>query len=244
MKLIINGASGRMGHALREAVSCAPDVEIVALCDRFSDEDGVLASVNDFAGEADVVVDFSNHSCAPELCGFVRRTKTAAVIATTGHTPEEMSEIKAASADVPVFHSANMSLGVAVLRDLVRRAVAMFPDADVEIVETHHNRKLDSPSGTALLLAKSVIAERPDAHIVCGREGQAKREKNEIGMHSLRMGNVVGEHAVYISTDNETITLAHHAASRAVFADGALAAARYIAGRAPGLYDMTDLLSE
>lgn len=244
MTIIINGAEGRMGRALREAAENTSDVSVLALVDKFASSDGVLSSLDQVEGRADVVVDFTNHSAAAELCAYARKSGCALVIATTGHTPEELATIKAACAEVPVFMSANMSLGIAVLRDLVRRATALFPDADIEIVEAHHNRKLDAPSGTALLLADSVLAERPDAKTVCGREGQAKREKNEIGMHSLRMGNVVGEHAVYISTDTETITLAHHAASRSVFADGAIAAARFIAGRRPGLYDMTDVLSQ
>ena len=242
MTIIINGAAGRMGKALREAAERADDVTVVGLVDKFAPGDGVAASLGELDAKADVVVDFTTHTSAPELCEYALATGSALVIATTGHTPEELSQIKAVCASVPVFMSANMSLGVAVLRDLVRRAVAAFPDADVEIVETHHNRKLDAPSGTALALADSVKAERANARIVCGREGQSKRGKDEIGMHSLRMGNVVGEHTVYISTDNETLALTHTAASRAVFADGALVAARHIAGKRPGLYDMTDVL--
>ena len=242
MTIIINGAAGRMGRALCEAAQNSDDVTVVGLVDKFAPGGDVVASLDEVKEKADVVIDFTNHASAPQLCEYAVRTKTALVIATTGHNDEELSVIKAASASVPVFMSANMSLGVAVLRDLVRRAVAAFPNADVEIVEAHHNRKVDAPSGTALLLADSVKAERPEARLVCGREGQAKREKDEIGMHSLRMGYVVGEHSVYISTDTETITLSHHAATRAVFADGALVAARHIAGRRPGLYDMADVL--
>ena len=242
MTIIINGAAGRMGRALREAAENAADVTVVGLVDKFAPGGEIAASLDEIGEKADVVIDFTNHASAPALCEYAVRTGTALVVATTGHTDGELAAIKAAAAKVPVFMSANMSLGVAVLRDLVRRAAAAFPDADIEIVETHHNRKVDAPSGTALLLADSVRAERPNARLVCGREGQAKREKDEIGMHSLRMGNVVGEHTVYISTDTETISLSHHAATRAVFADGALVAARHVAGRRPGLYDMTDVL--
>ena len=242
MTIIINGAAGRMGKALREAAQNAADATVVGLVDKFAPGGEIVASLDEVEAKADVVIDFTNHASALSLCEYAVRTDTALVVATTGHTDEELSAIKAAAAKVPVFMSANMSLGVAVLRDLIRRAVAAFPDADVEIVETHHNRKVDAPSGTALLLADSVKTERANARLVCGREGQAKREKDEIGMHSLRMGNVVGEHTVYISTDTETIALSHHAATRAVFADGALVAARHIAGRRPGLYDMADVL--
>jgi 4-hydroxy-tetrahydrodipicolinate reductase len=231
-----------MGKALREAADNADGVTVVGLVDKFAAENGVARSLDELDVKADVIIDFTTHTSAPELCEYAVRTKSALVVATTGHSEDELAAIKSAAASVPVFLSANMSLGVAVLRDLVRRAVAMFPDADVEIVETHHDRKLDSPSGTALLLAESVKTERPAARLVFGREGQAKRQKDEIGMHSLRMGNVVGEHTVYIATDNETLALSHHAASRAVFADGALVAAKHIVGKRPGLYDMTDVL--
>lgn len=242
MKIIITGAAGRMGTALRAAITADANTDIAALVDRFAPSDEILPSLDAYTGDADVIVDFSVHTSAPELCAYATARKIPLVICTTGYTPDELDAIKAASAVVPVFHSANMSLGVAVLCDLTRRAVRMFPEADIEIVEAHHNRKLDAPSGTALMLADAVIAERPASRLVYGRAGQAKREKDEVGIHALRMGNVVGEHTVYISTDTQILTLAHRAESRSVFADGAVVAAKYIVDRAPGMYKMEDVL--
>ena len=241
MRIIINGACGRMGRAVNDAAKSA-GIEIAALVDKFADADGVFTSISDFTGDADCVIDFSNHASAPDVCAFAKARHIPVVIATTGHTDDEKAAIRDAAKSVPVFVSANMSIGVAVLCDLTRRAVAMFPGADVEIVEMHHNRKLDAPSGTALMLADAVKEERPSAKIVCGREGQSKRTPDEIGVHSLRMGNVVGEHTVYISTDTEVLSLTHRAETRAVFADGAIVCAKYIVGREAGIYNMKDVL--
>ena len=134
-----------------------------------------------------------------------------------------------------------MSLGVALLADLVKQAVARFPDADVEIVETHHNRKVDAPSGTALLLAEAAKESRPELYANTGRSGESKREKAEIGISSVRRGNVVGIHEVIISTETQSITLKHEAHDRALFADGAITAARFLINQGPGLYDMNSL---
>ena len=164
------------------------------------------------------------------------------VAATTGYTEEEFQAIRAGAEKVPVFQSYNMSIGVALLARLVGQAAAIFGGCDVEIVEAHHNRKADAPSGTALLLADAVKAQRPDAEYVFGRHGQHKRQPNEIGIHSLRMGNVVGEHEVIFSTDSQTITLKHQAHDRALFAEGALTAAAFLVGKPAGLYHMDDLL--
>ena len=136
----------------------------------------------------------------------------------------------------------NFLIGVNIVVDPFKELMGTDGHADIEITEAHHNRKLDAPSGTALMLADSVISERPESHLVYGRAGQAKREKNERGIHALRMGSVVGEHTVYIATDTQILTLSHSAQSRSVFAEGALAAAEFIIGRAPGFYKMEDVL--
>ena len=150
----------------------------------------------------------------------------------------------AASREIPVFHSANMSLGIALLVELAKTTAKAFPDADIEIIEKHHNRKLDAPSGTALLLANAIKEIRKNAKFIFGRGGQAKREVEEIGIHAVRMGNIIGEHEVIIGTDTQTITLKHEAHSRALFAEGALAAADYLCGKSAGLYDMERMISE
>ena len=216
---------------------------VVGLVDKFAPGDGVAASLGELDAKADVVVDFTTHTSAPELCEYALATGSALVIATTGHTPEELSQIKAVCASVPVFMSANMSLGVAVLRDLVRRAVAAFPDADVEIVETHHNRKLDVPSGTALTLGRAVQSVRPGSRLVIGRHENGKRERTDIDIHALRMGNVVGIHEIHVCTDTQTLTLRHEAHDRALFAEGALTAANWLISRSCGMYDMQDVLN-
>jgi 4-hydroxy-tetrahydrodipicolinate reductase len=166
-----------------------------------------------------------------------------AVIATTGHTPEELAAIDAATEKIAVFRSANMSLGVALLVELAKITAKTFPDADIEIIEKHHNRKLDAPSGTALAIANALCEVRPEATVVTGRSGYGKRTPEEIGVHAIRMGNIVGEHEVVIGAPNQTITLKHEAHDRALFAEGALAAAEFLCKGLPaGLYDMTDLV--
>ena len=183
------------------------------------------------------------HFCTPALLDFAVERKIPVVLATTGHTSEELDAVKAASARIPLFFSANMSLGVALLVELAKKAALSMPDADIEIVETHHNRKLDAPSGTALMIADAIRTVRTDAELKKGRSGQAKRQPNEIGIHAVRMGNIVGTHEVLVGTQNQTITLKHEAHSRALFAEGAVAAAAFICGKKPGLYDMNSLVA-
>jgi uncharacterized membrane protein len=158
-------------------------------------------------------------------------------------TEEELSAIYEASKEIPVFFSANMSFGVALLVELAKKTAASMPDADIEIIETHHIRKIDAPSGTAKLLFDEIKTVRPSAFAVNGRVGHAKREQNEIGIHSLRMGNVVGIHEVIVATPNQTITLKHEAHSRALFAEGALCAAEFLIDCGTGLYDMKSIVS-
>ncbi len=166
------------------------------------------------------------------------------VIATTGHTEQELNLIHKASASVPVFFSANMSVGIALLVKLAKITAAAMPGAEIEIIEKHHDRKLDAPSGTAVMLANELKTVRPNSRIVAGRSGHGKREREDIGIHAIRMGNIVGEHEVIFGTDNQTITLKHEAHDRALFADGAATAAAFLVGKPAGLYDMHSLLAE
>lgn len=241
IKIILNGAGGRMGHEVIRFVEASDDCEIVAKVDKFSAE-AEYKSVAEYKGEADVIIDFSSHEATNEIVSYSLGKKIPAVICSTGHTDEEKALIEECSKSVAVFFSANMSLGVATLVDLAKRAASLFPDADIEIVEAHHNRKKDAPSGTALMLANGLLEVRPEAKFVYGREGFSPREKNEIGIHALRFGNEVGTHEVIISTDTQVLTLKHSAETRAVFAEGAVSAARFIAGKAPGLYKMGDMV--
>ena len=192
--------------------------------------------------EADVVIDFSHHTAIADVLAYAKLIGSAAVIGTTGHTPEEKAMIFAAAEEIPVFYAGNVSLGIAVLCRLVKQAVSFFPDADVEIVEIHHTRKVDAPSGTAHMLFNAVKAVRPDAVENCGRAGEGKRTKNEVGVHALRMGNVVGIHEVHITTANQSLVLKHESGSRAMLADGAVEAARFMVGKSAGFYNMENML--
>ena len=238
MRAIVCGANGAMGKLI---------------CDIFGDEVVGKVSIDGANGvpktfeelgdvKADVVVDFSHHTAIANVLNYSKKIGAAAVIGTTGHTAEEKALIHAAAAEMPVFYAGNVSLGIAVLCRLVKQAAAYFPDADIEIVEVHHTRKVDAPSGTAHMLFNAIKEVRPNAWENCGRAGEGKRTKDEIGVHALRMGNVVGIHEVHINTGNQTLVLKHESGSRAMLADGAVTAARFMEGKAAGLYDMESIL--
>ena len=192
---------------------------------------------------ADCIVDFSHHTAIGSILDYATEHNTPVVVATTGHTEDEIALIKDAAKSIPVFYSGNMSLGIALLCELAKTTAAAMPEAEIEIIEKHHNRKLDAPSGTALMLADAVKSVRPDAYNNLGRSGHVKRTHEEIGIHAIRMGNIVGEHEVIIGTNNQTITLKHEAHNRALFAEGALAAAEFLVRCPEGLYDMKSLVS-
>ncbi|MBR3836126.1 MAG: 4-hydroxy-tetrahydrodipicolinate reductase [Clostridia bacterium] len=242
IKVLVNGACGRMGKEVEKLVEASETMTVAAKVDKMAAESGCYTDINDFSGKADVIIDFSNHLGTKDLLDYAVKNNIPTVVATTGHTQEELALIKEAGSKIPVFHSANMSLGVALLCELAVKAAATMPDADIEIVETHHNRKLDAPSGTALMIANAIKAVREKAQFVFGREGNAKREKNEIGVHAVRRGNIVGIHEVLVSTDSQTITLKHEAHSRALFAEGAVSAAEFILGKDAGLYNMNSIV--
>ena len=243
MKVIVNGACGRMGQVVLRLLSESyRGASFAGGVDAFSEDPAIVRSPELLTEKGDVIIDFSSHLATEGSCAYAVKTKTPIVLCTTGHTEEELGAIREAAKSVPVFFSANMSLGVALLCELARQAAALYPDADIEIVETHHNRKLDAPSGTALMIADRIREERPEATYKLGRAGHEKRERREIGIHAVRMGNVVGEHEVRIGTDTETITLKHQAHDRSLFAEGAVVAATFLVGKAPGLYGMRDML--
>lgn len=245
MKIILNGACGRMGRAVRAMVTEGRQgSSLAAAVDAFSKEDSVLTALSLFDGEADCIIDFSNHAATRELCAYAAERSLPLVIATTGQTDEERAVIAETAKQVPIFLSGNMSLGIAVLTQLARTAAKMFPDADIEIVESHHNQKLDVPSGTALMLARAVQEARPESTLLVGRHEDGKRTRQEIGIHSLRMGNTVGIHEVIINTGTQLLTLKHEAQDRSLFAEGALSAAAFLIGKQPGLYNMDDLVAQ
>lgn len=239
MRAVICGANGAMGKLLQQRFA-----DIVGLVS-IDGENGVPRSFQELGDVgAQLVVDFSHHSAAPEAAAYAVKNRCALVIGTTGHTEDEKAAILAAAKEIPVFYAGNMSLGIAVLCRLAKDAARSFPDADIEIVEIHHNRKVDAPSGTAKMLFEAIKEVRPKAKAHCGRAGEGKREKDEIGIQALRMGNIVGIHEVHITTATQSITLRHEAFERGMFADGAVEAAKFLDGKIAGLYKMQDLLEE
>ena len=238
MRAILCGANGAMGKLIAQSLGS----EVIGRVS-IDGENGVARTFDELGSvPADVVIDFSHHTAVTDVLRYAKANGCAAVIGTTGHTPEERQLIFDAAKEIPVFYSGNMSLGIAVLCRLAKQAAACFPDADIEIVEVHHNRKVDAPSGTAHMLFNAIKEVRPDAVEHCGRSGEGKRTKEEIGISSLRMGNVVGIHEVHICTETQTLTLRHEAATRAMLAEGAADAARFMVGKGKGLYTMEDLL--
>ena len=237
-----------MGEAVSKLVSERNDTKIVAGIDINPNSVSgfpVYQSIKEFPDKADVIVDFSHHSSLSSLLDYAVSTSTPIVVCTTGHTDEELELMKKASEKIAVFFSGNMSIGINLLMELCKKASETLGIAfDVEIIEKHHNKKLDAPSGTALMLAQGLVEERESSTLVFGRCGQAKREKGEIGIHALRLGDVVGEHEVIIDTGTETLSLKHTAHSRALFARGAVEAAAFIVGKEPGKYTMTELIRQ
>lgn len=219
--------------------------ELVAGVDFNADGSASVPCATDFDHaeiKVDCIVDFSHHSCTKNLLDFATENNLPLVIATTGQTDEERQLIKDASEKIPVFFSANYSVGIAILIELAKQTAALLPDAEIEIIEKHHDRKIDAPSGTAIAIANAIKDVRPESYCVNGRNGASKRQQNEIGIHSIRLGNLVGEHEVIVGTPNQTITLKHEAHNRALFAEGALTAAAFVVDKPAGLYDMKKML--
>ncbi len=238
MRAVICGANGAMGKLI-----CGILGDEVVGKVSIDGENGVAKTFDELGPvQADAVIDFSHHTAVADVLAYAEQIGAAAVIGTTGHTPEEKALIQAAAKDIPVFYSGNMSLGIAVLCRLAREAAGYFPDADIEIVEVHHNRKVDAPSGTAHMLFEAIRQVRPNAVEHCGRTGEGKRTKDEIGVSSLRLGSVVGVHEVHIHTGSQCLTLRHEAVTRAMLADGAVDAARFMVGKPRGMYNMESLL--
>lgn len=247
MKILLSGIGGHMGNeVLRLAENGIRGAKVTAGIDKmgYNGDIPFATSFENASSDVDVIVDFSHHSLTKELLDFAISKNLPLVLATTGQTDEEKQMIEEASKKIPLFFSSNYSLGVALLIELAKKAASVMTDADIEIVECHHNRKVDAPSGTALSIAEGIVSVRPELQIHSGRSGFGKREKNEIGISSLRMGNIVGQHEVHICTESQCITIRHEAYSRALFAEGALAAAEFIIGKPAGLYGMSTLLGK
>ncbi len=250
LKIIMSGCNGRMGQVITRLTQSMDDVKIVAGFDinqvQLSDYP-VFSDAFEFTGEADVVIDFSHTSALTKLLDYCIKRNFPVVLSTTGYSAEQLEEIKVASEKIPVFKSANMSLGINVVADLIKRAASILGDGyDIEIVERHHNQKLDAPSGTALLLADAVseaLTYEPE-YVYDRSSVRRKRDKREIGISAIRGGTIVGDHDVIFAGPDEVIEIHHRAQSREVFANGALRAAIYLAGvKEPGMYDMQMLVA-
>lgn len=245
IKVLLNGASGKMGGVVTSLAE-SKDVEIVAGVDSKSSAKAypVYASLDEVKEDFDVLIDFSRADSLSSILAFLNKCLKPAVLCTTGYTEEQIQSIRDASGHVPIFRSANMSLGVNILSRILKDySKVLYENYDIEIIEKHHNEKLDSPSGTAILLADAIRgAIGSETHVVCGREGMRKREKSEIGIHAVRGGSIVGDHEVIFAGTGEVIEINHKAISKDVFAAGALEAAKFMIGKAPGYYDMDDML--
>ena len=245
LNIMLCGCGGRMGGAVIAAAREAGD-RIVAGIDVNPAADSpfpIFATPDEFGGKADVIVDFSHHSALAGLLDYAVRTGTPLVVCTTGHTEEELAAMRAAAERVAVFFSRNMSLGINLLISLCRRAAATLgDDFDIEIIEKHHNKKLDAPSGTALMIADALSEDEEHPYVYDRHAERRARAKGEIGLHAVRGGTIVGEHEVLFCGKDEIVTLSHSAASREVFATGAIRAARFMKGKTCGFYNMDDVI--
>lgn len=248
-EIILSGCSGKMGASIISCAQARTDCRIAAGVDIFAPKDPEFVyakSFEELSVDADVIIDFSNPAVLDSMLSFAKQHKIPCVICTTGYNEEQKAKIKEASETIPVFWSGNMSLGINLIIELSKKAAGVFgEDFDIEIVEKHHNQKLDAPSGTALMIADAVSSVRENSEYIYDRHAyRKKREKREIGIHCVRGGNIVGEHEVIFAGTDEILTISHSARSKTVFAVGALNAAVFMTDRKPGMYDMSDLLAE
>jgi 4-hydroxy-tetrahydrodipicolinate reductase len=247
-RIILSGCNGAMGRVITAAAKTRDDCAVVAGIDLNTQSTAgypVFAAPALCGAEADVIVDFSHPSALAPLLAFSAEKQIPLVAATTGLGEEVAALIREASKKVPVFHSANMSLGVNLMLELCKTAARVLgQEFDIEIVEKHHNRKLDAPSGTALMLADGISAElsQPPRYEFDRHSKRQKRSRDEIGIHAVRGGTIVGEHDVIFAGRDELLTIRHSASSREIFATGALSAAVFLHGKAPGLYSMKDMI--
>lgn len=249
-RIIMNGCNGKMGQVITRLAAEDSDTEIVAGFDIKDDKENtypVFTNPEEFEGEADVVIDFSHPSSLTGILSFCKKRKLPVIICTTGLSSEQKEEFKEASKEIPVFFSANMSIGINLLIDLAKKAAKLLEGSfDIEIVERHHNQKIDAPSGTALAIADGIdeVLSFPAEYVYDRHSVRRKRKNTEIGISAVRGGTIVGDHEVIFAGNDEVIELSHHAHSKEVFAVGAIKAAKFIKGKAAGMYDMNDLIAE
>ena len=249
-RAIMHGCNGHMGRVITDICKNDENIEIVAgidLFDGIENDYPVFKTLDDCDVDADVIIDFCSAKAVDGLLDYCEKTKMPVVLCTTGLSDEQIARVSQVAKTVPVLRSANMSLGINTLMDLLKKATAVFADAgfDVEIVEKHHNQKLDAPSGTALALADSIneVLNNEYAYKYDRSQERKKREKKELGISAVRGGNIVGEHEVIFAGTDEVITFKHTAYSKGVFAKGAVEAAKFMKGKTAGLYDMKDVIA-
>ncbi len=248
LKVILSGCSGKMGGVITSIINADENAKIVAGVDPYVREDlgYPVYPTFDNLPESDVIIDFSNPAALYGLINYATNTKTPIVVATTGYSDKEIELIKETAKDIPVFFTFNMSLGINLLVSLCKKATEILGnDFDIEIIEKHHNQKIDAPSGTAIMLANS-INETLNNKMIYEYDRHSKRQKrakNEIGISSIRGGTIVGEHEVIFAGNNEVISLNHRAFSKDVFAFGAVKAAKFLANKPAGLYDMKQVVN-
>ncbi len=250
LKIIMSGCNGKMGQVISRLVEEDPDAEIVCGVDintGLNNPYPVVKSIDEFNGEADVIIDFSHPSALTGILSYCREKKLPVILSTTGYTAEQKQEFTNASKDIPIFFSANMSLGINLLISLAKQAAKLLEgNFDIEIVERHHNRKIDAPSGTALAIADAIdeTLSYPAEYVYDRHSVRHSRKPTEIGISSVRGGTIVGDHEIIFAGNDEVIELSHHAASKEVFAVGAIKAAKFMKGKPAGLYDMNMLVNE
>ena len=248
--MIMHGCNGRMGHVIVDLVKEDADIQVVAGVDAFGENNydfPVFKSLSECDVEADVIVDFSNASAVEGLMDYAVDKKTPVVLCSTGLSEDQLSKVKEASTKVAVLRSANMSVGVNALLKILREVSPLFAEAgfDIEIVEKHHNQKLDAPSGTAIALADAIndAFDEKYEYTYDRSQRREKRRPKEIGISAVRGGTIVGDHDVIFAGHDEVVTLSHRAYSRAIFGNGAITAAKFLAGKSAGMYDMADALA-
>ena len=250
IRIIMNGCNGKMGQVISRMADEDDDAVIVCGVDPVTEQKNgypVVGSIGEFDGEADVVIDFSHPSSLTSVLSYCKKTNTPVILATTGYSAEQKDEFTAAAADIPIFFSANMSLGINLLISLARQAAKLLECSyDIEIVERHHNRKIDAPSGTALAIADAIdqSLSYPAEYVFDRHSVRRRRKGTEIGISSVRGGTIVGDHEIIFAGNDEVIELSHHAASKELFATGAIKAAKFMVGKPAGLYDMDMLIEQ
>lgn len=246
IKVLVNGCNGKMGQEVVKSVQKTENMEVFCGVDRVDNGDNnfpVFTNVNEINGRPDIIIDFSVPQATFNILEYARENKVPIVVATTGFSEEELNKIKEYSKELPIFQSFNMSYSINVMKKVVAELAKLFSDTDIEIVDVHHRRKVDSPSGTALILANSINEARENS-MVYEYNRHSKREKRnekEIGIHSIRGGTEAGKHTVMFLGENESFEVTHNVTSRSIFADGAVKAAKFLINQENGFYNMDNL---